>query len=226
VTILTVLLQFHHRKIGTKNLIKLWEWTACLVRSNYYCMEWRTKGLTRHLIVIVLTLNPLTWKIWWAPKNANKWQMGFNSAFKGLKMCQWEVKCQLNSYLVGDRTSKQKRRSPSRTGFTVHSRRSSSITVTVSSPRQRHYYLNTKCALYGQMRTSNDAAIYLRASGEAPALNSYTHKTFQLTQCTQQNFSPTWSGMYFWMLYLLYCVICFIQILGTTKLTYHSSLNT
>ena len=31
-----------------------------------------------------LTLNPLTWKIWWAPNNASKWQMGFNSAFIGL----------------------------------------------------------------------------------------------------------------------------------------------
>jgi len=26
----------------------------------------------------VLTLNPLTWKIWWAPNNASRWQMGFN----------------------------------------------------------------------------------------------------------------------------------------------------
>ena len=24
------------------------------------------------------------WRIWWAPNNASKWQMGFNSAFKGL----------------------------------------------------------------------------------------------------------------------------------------------
>ena len=31
-----------------------------------------------------LTLNPLTWKIWWAPNNFSRWQMGFNSAFKGL----------------------------------------------------------------------------------------------------------------------------------------------
>ena len=31
-----------------------------------------------------LTLNPLTWRIWWAPNSASKWQMGFNSAFKGL----------------------------------------------------------------------------------------------------------------------------------------------
>jgi len=31
-----------------------------------------------------LTLILLTWRIWWAPNNASKWQMGFNSVFKGL----------------------------------------------------------------------------------------------------------------------------------------------
>ena len=31
-----------------------------------------------------LTLIPLTWRIWWACNNANRWQMGFNSVFKGL----------------------------------------------------------------------------------------------------------------------------------------------
>jgi hypothetical protein len=31
-----------------------------------------------------LTLILLMWRIWWAPNKANKWQMGFNSAFKGL----------------------------------------------------------------------------------------------------------------------------------------------
>jgi hypothetical protein len=25
-----------------------------------------------------------TWRIWWAPNNASKWQMGFNSVFRGL----------------------------------------------------------------------------------------------------------------------------------------------
>jgi len=34
---------------------------------------------------VCLTLNPLTWKIWWAPNNASRWQMGFNLAFKGLR---------------------------------------------------------------------------------------------------------------------------------------------
>ena len=32
-----------------------------------------------------LTLILLTWRIWWAHTNDNKWQMGFNLAFKGLK---------------------------------------------------------------------------------------------------------------------------------------------
>jgi len=37
-------------------------------------------------IYAYVTPIPLTWKIWRAPNNANKWQMGFNSAFKGLIM--------------------------------------------------------------------------------------------------------------------------------------------
>ena len=32
-----------------------------------------------------LTLIPLTWRIWWAPNNTSRWQMGFNLAFKGLR---------------------------------------------------------------------------------------------------------------------------------------------
>ena len=32
----------------------------------------------------ILTITLLTWRIWWAPNNASKWHMGFNSAFKGL----------------------------------------------------------------------------------------------------------------------------------------------
>jgi hypothetical protein len=41
-----------------------------------------------------LTLILLMWKIWWATNNASKWQMGFNSVFKGLtincyRFCWW-----------------------------------------------------------------------------------------------------------------------------------------
>ena len=33
---------------------------------------------------ISLILILITWRIWWAPNNASRWQMGFKSAFKGL----------------------------------------------------------------------------------------------------------------------------------------------
>jgi hypothetical protein len=39
-----------------------------------------------------LTLILLTWRIGWAPNNASKWQMGFNSEFRGLKG-QWLFNC-------------------------------------------------------------------------------------------------------------------------------------
>jgi hypothetical protein len=38
-----------------------------------------------------LTLILPTWRIWWAPNNASKWQMGFNSVFKGLSHARFEV---------------------------------------------------------------------------------------------------------------------------------------
>jgi hypothetical protein len=38
------------------------------------------KLLFNHLSLILLT-----WRIWWAPNNASRWQMGFNSEFKMLK---------------------------------------------------------------------------------------------------------------------------------------------
>jgi hypothetical protein len=39
---------------------------------------------------VVVTLILLTWRIGQAPNNASKWQMGFNSVFKRLKLsnCQ------------------------------------------------------------------------------------------------------------------------------------------
>jgi hypothetical protein len=35
---------------------------------------------------LALTLILLKWRKWWTPNNARKWQMGFNSAFKGLTL--------------------------------------------------------------------------------------------------------------------------------------------
>jgi hypothetical protein len=46
-------------------------------------IELRTNPIL-HLIIIYLTLKLLTTTIVAPPSNASKWQMGFNSAFKGL----------------------------------------------------------------------------------------------------------------------------------------------
>ena len=43
----------------------------------------RRKG-HRDRPTVILTLILLTWRIWWAPNNASRWQMGFNSASKEL----------------------------------------------------------------------------------------------------------------------------------------------
>ena len=45
-------------------------------RNHFISEEYKTDN---HLTLILLT-----WRIWWAANNASKWQMGFNSAFKGL----------------------------------------------------------------------------------------------------------------------------------------------
>jgi len=44
----------------------------------------RHKNIINHIKAERLTLILLTWRIWWAPNNVSKWQMGFNLAFKGL----------------------------------------------------------------------------------------------------------------------------------------------
>jgi hypothetical protein len=59
--------------------------------------------------VTSLTLNPPTWKIWWAPNNVSKGQMGFNSVFKGLKgwfsgekcfFVSFSAQCSFHTFIV------------------------------------------------------------------------------------------------------------------------------
>ena len=46
------------------------------------CTHVRLPQDWRNIMLLILIL--LTFRIWWAPNNACKWQMGFNSAFKRL----------------------------------------------------------------------------------------------------------------------------------------------
>jgi len=63
------------------------------VPQIYWTTEWNVHGRHLHNVYnsalmatpsFLLTLILLTWRIWRAPNNASKWQMRFNSAFKGL----------------------------------------------------------------------------------------------------------------------------------------------
>ena len=56
-------------------------WTTSLLYGAAVTYFWMA-------VTIILIL--LTWRIWWAPNNASKWQMGFNWAFKGLK-CSFKI---------------------------------------------------------------------------------------------------------------------------------------
>ena len=49
---------------------------------QFYNLVWSKSNV---LVSRPLTLILLTWRIWRAPNNASKWQMKFNSEFKGLK---------------------------------------------------------------------------------------------------------------------------------------------
>jgi len=44
----------------------------------------REKNSYNRLWLAYLALILLMWRIWWAANNASKWQVGLNSAFKGL----------------------------------------------------------------------------------------------------------------------------------------------
>ena len=45
-----------------------------------------SEGKLGLILLSCLTLTLLMWTIWRAPTNASKWRMGFNSAFKGLRL--------------------------------------------------------------------------------------------------------------------------------------------
>ena len=56
-----------------------------IIPLSSLCQDTRNEGNFRQIPSdMFLTLTLLTWRIWWTPTNASKWQMKFNSAFKGL----------------------------------------------------------------------------------------------------------------------------------------------
>ena len=58
--------------------------------SLWYRWGFKSAGMThcivRWVVPDTLTLILPMWRIWWAPNNASRWQIGFNWAFKGLRI--------------------------------------------------------------------------------------------------------------------------------------------
>ena len=59
-------------------------WLVFITEMKIVYSAVRTGSLNEAVCASSLTLILLTWRKWWAPNNASKQQMGFNSAFKGL----------------------------------------------------------------------------------------------------------------------------------------------
>jgi len=69
-------------------------WTSINITNSISSLSHRARCYVYYLIQLMhplktqshshLTLILLTWRIWWAPNNASKWQMGFNPAFNPL----------------------------------------------------------------------------------------------------------------------------------------------
>jgi hypothetical protein len=72
----------------------------------YVYSMWRDWELS-----VTFTRTLLTWRIWWASNNASRWQMGFNSAFKGLYTCVVGLVCELCSCILSFKNLKTNKKS-------------------------------------------------------------------------------------------------------------------
>jgi hypothetical protein len=58
-----------------------WGIATCIISWGQTTYSYKDRQIS---VAWNLTHILLPWRIWWAPNNARKWQMGFNSALKGL----------------------------------------------------------------------------------------------------------------------------------------------
>jgi hypothetical protein len=64
---------------------QLREYNFQKIKKAYVRWHFTTNTTFSYIQPSSLTLILLMWRIWWASNNASRWQMGFNSVFKGLK---------------------------------------------------------------------------------------------------------------------------------------------
>jgi len=91
------------------------------------------------------------WRIWWAANNTSKWQMGFNSAFKGLMVCRIWI-----AFLV-DSLHKDSGREAYVSLVIFHKPCNCNESQTVSNRLHRHSHLTDQCDTQGASQTSHMA---------------------------------------------------------------------
>jgi hypothetical protein len=115
----------------------------------------------RRNVRVHLTLTLLTWRIWWAPNNASKWQMGFNSEFKGLKSAGASVQSTTGSRGVRISGSNAGytmfRGSVKGTGYQLHSPVSPSLPLPCNTASHQ---ISTGLYFWTQVRRSASGSIY------------------------------------------------------------------
>ena len=82
---------------GPEESYRLWCVVVCDLETSRMRRAWPASGSSAtEKKINLLTLILLVWRIGWAPNNARKWQVGFNSAFKGLKSTCYVMPQQFN----------------------------------------------------------------------------------------------------------------------------------
>jgi hypothetical protein len=71
-------------KLKLNHITQVVVWTVLEHICNIVWEDFTVNWTSNDEWVCQLTLILLTWRIWWAPNNASRWQMEFNLAFKGL----------------------------------------------------------------------------------------------------------------------------------------------
>jgi hypothetical protein len=73
----------HHHQNSACGYCELFPWSLKL--NTYPHQQKRKIACSFDFVVLcALILILLTWRIWWAPNNSSRWQMGFNAEFKVL----------------------------------------------------------------------------------------------------------------------------------------------
>jgi len=88
---------FHHNVNSSLSLhgMSSWQLAKCVTWQCmwFWLFSYGAEECWEYLQNYVLTLILLTWRICWAPNNVSKWQVGFNSASKGLKSKLFNFPC-------------------------------------------------------------------------------------------------------------------------------------